>query len=119
MSDYVHASYLPLLSLNDRVNKVTATTPSIEASKLKKTKLYSNLSLEDIILELHERSVQFSSKQTKAKLETILVDEMHGVQRVPALLFDTPSLTLDDLNLSHYELSTIEPLHDIGNHIKY
>ena len=38
VSDYVHASYFPLLSLNNRVNKVTASTPSIEASNLKKTK---------------------------------------------------------------------------------
>ena len=118
ISDYVHASNCSLLSLNDRVNKVLATTTSQKASKLRKTKLYSDLSLEDIILELHERSVKFSSKHTKAILQPILTEEMHGVQRIPALLFDTPSLTMNDLNMSHYEVSTVEPLHDIGNHIK-
>ena len=118
ISDFVHASSLPLISLNDRVDKVLASLQSLKASKLKKTKLYTDLSIDNLILELQERGIKFSTKQRKDKIQNLLTEEMHGIQRLPALLFDNPTNTLNDTNLDQYEISTIEPLHDVGNHIK-
>lgn len=36
---------------------------------------------------------------------------------VPALLQPTPLTPIEDLNLQHYEISPIEPLHDIKGHL--
>ena len=118
ISDFVHASPLPLISLNDRVDKVLASLQSLKASKLKKTKLYTDLSIDNLILELQEHGIKFSTKQRKDKIQYLLTEEMHGIQRLPSLLFDNPTNTLNDMNLDHYEISTIEPLYDVGNHIK-
>ena len=107
-----------MISLNDRVDKVLASLQSLKASKLKKTKLYTDLSIDNLILQLQERGIKFSTKQRKDKIQYLLTEEMHGIQRLPSLLFDNPTNTLNDMNLDHYEISTIEPLHDVGNHIK-
>ena len=39
--------------------------------------------------------------------------EMHRIQRMPA-----PFASLDEINLSRYEILINEPLHDISNHFK-
>ena len=43
---------------------------------------------------------------------------MHGVQRVPALLYNDPMATLESINCSNYDIFGFEPLHDIGKHIE-
>ena len=43
---------------------------------------------------------------------------MHGVQRVPALLYTKPTSTLESMNCAKYEVLTFESLHDIGRHIE-
>ena len=43
---------------------------------------------------------------------------MHGIQRMPALLFPKSFAKLEDINLERYEILINEPLHDISNHIK-
>ena len=54
----------------------------------------------------------------KSQLEDLLKEELHGVQRVPALLFTTPDQTLESINCASYENLSFEPLHDIGKHIE-
>ena len=54
----------------------------------------------------------------KEDIQCIFTQELHGIQRVPALLFDNPTKTLEDIQLYQYEVSTIEPMHDVDNHIK-
>ena len=41
---------------------------------------------------------------------------MHGIQRLPALLFDNPLTTLDKVGLDQYEVLNNELLHDISHH---
>ena len=41
-----------------------------------------------------------------------------GIQRLPALLFYHPEISLPAANLNFYEILNNEPLHDISNHIK-
>ena len=43
---------------------------------------------------------------------------MHGIQRLPALWYDYPNHSMEELNLSHYEILPNEPLHDVSNYIK-
>ena len=50
ISDFVHTSYLPLMSLDDRVQKVMLTLQSRRASIAKKTKLYNDLKIDDLFL---------------------------------------------------------------------
>ena len=44
--------------------------------------------------------------------------EMHGIQRMPTLFFNTPFAWPDEINLSRYKILINEPLHDISNNIK-
>ena len=41
---------------------------------------------------------------------------MHGIQRLTALLFDNPQMTLDEVGLDQYVILNNEPLHDISHH---
>ena len=54
ISDFEHASCLSLISLHERVAKVLLTSRSQKAILAKKTKLYTDLAIEDLIIELHE-----------------------------------------------------------------
>ena len=42
---------------------------------------------------------------------------MRGIQRVPFLLYHNAIIFLDE-HLVKYEISSIEPMHDIAGHIK-
>ena len=66
-------------------------------------KLYSNLDKVDLIDELHQCKIKFFQNQTKGSLEKLLVKEMKGIQRGPAL--------------RSYEVLTNEPMHDIAGHL--
>jgi hypothetical protein len=46
-----------------------------------------------LIRELNARSIYKGEK--KKELEDLLKDELHGVQRVPALLLTSPNKTLE------------------------
>ena len=43
---------------------------------------------------------------------------MHGIQRMPALLFTTPFAQLDSIYLGKYDILVNEPPHYISNYIK-
>ena len=70
---------------------------------------------QNLIRELNARSIYDGEKK---ELEEILKTELHGVQRVPALLFPNPSENLESINCANYEILGFEPLHDIGKHIE-
>ena len=55
---------------------------------------------------------------TVKEMKELLVEEMHGVQRVPALLYSNPTSTMESYHSSNYEILPFEPLHDIGKHIE-
>ncbi|KAK3735229.1 hypothetical protein QZH41_008432 [Actinostola sp. cb2023] len=56
--------------------------------------------------------------KTKQELQDLLTREMHGMQRVPALIMNNPKANLKDIGLGDYEILPAEPLHDIGHHIE-
>ncbi len=65
--------------------------------------------------ELNARGIYEGN--TKKELEKLFTEELHGVQTVPALLYNNPTSTLESINCGKYKIS-FEPLHDIGKHIE-
>ena len=106
----------PHLSLSDRISKVRSTQASVSKFKKKLVKLYSNIKKDKVVQELHERKVSFTCKSSAKDLQEFLIKEMHGIQRLPALLFQNPTDNLDKLFLKHYGILNNEPLHDISHH---
>ena len=70
----------------------------------------------ELLQELNSRKIYEGEKQEE--LKKLLVDELHGVQRVPALLFTNPLANLASINSDKYEILPFEPLHDVGKHIE-
>ena len=58
-------------------------------SQKNKVKLYHGLKKDEVIAELHQRGLSFTCKGPGKDLQTILEYEMHGFQRLPALLFES------------------------------
>ena len=100
------------------VEKVKRTTNSVSCLERKSLKRYDNLKKPDIIDELHQQKVKFTSSLSQKQLIDLLLYEMHGISRFPSLLYDYPNHDLEELSLSQYETLPTEPLHDIFNHIK-
>ena len=109
---------LPYMSLQDRIDKIRCSVSTIIAMKKNNTKYFTNLKKDDIKCELIDRKVKFNLDAPVTDLRELLVDEMHGIQRLPALMFTKPDASLKDLNLEQYEILNNEPLHDLSNHTK-
>ena len=82
----------------------------------KSNKPLQHLDKPSLVRELTARGIYEGDK--KKELEDLLKEVMHGVQRVPALLYNDPMATLESINCSNYEILGFEPLHDIVKHIE-
>ena len=107
-----------VMSIKERIGKVKITTTSVSRLEKNITKLYENIKKIEIIDELHQRNVKFSSSLPQKDLMSLLQYEVHGIQQLPALLYGYPPKGLGDLNLEQYEILLNEPSHDISNYIK-
>ena len=113
-----HTSKLPYMSLQNRIDHFLVSQASKEISNSRQLKLFDNLTKDAIVQELHERNVKFTCTSSAKDLNALLENEVHGVQRVPALMYNNPLDTLASLNLLKYEILLTEPLHDISNQTK-
>ena len=75
-----------------------------------------DLTVQELRKELTARGVHVG-KKLKPELTLQFNELRQGLNDVPALLQSTPQAQLKDLNLERYEISPIEPLHDIKGHI--
>ena len=116
VKDYVYSSYRKIYSDQDRQKKIIKTSGSRRRSKGGSVKLYDKLDKDELTRELIEMDVDFD-KYTMKVLKEVLTKEMHGMQRVPSLLFNNPEGDINSLGLESYEILACEPLHDIMNHI--
>ena len=82
----------------------------------KANKPFQDLNRNELIRELSARGIYEGN--TKDELQNLLKEELHGVQRVPALLHTNPELSLHEINCGNYEILGFEPLHDISHHIE-
>ena len=71
-----------------------------------------NLKLKELKIELELRGLATVGKQ-KPQLEKEFDDLKRGIVNVPALLQGVPDKPLQDFSLEHYEISPVEPLHDV------
>ena len=78
----------PLLSLQDRVSKVLMSCGAYSRIVDGNTKLFSKLSKTEVVEELRQRSIKFTCQSTTKELQGLLDCEMHGIQRLPAVLFN-------------------------------
>jgi hypothetical protein len=104
------------MSLTERQQLVLSGPLGRKNSLAKVSKPFQNLKKDELIRELNAR--QIYEGETKKDLEKLLTEELHGVQRVPALLYTNPTSTLESINCGKYEVLSFEPLHDIGKHIE-
>ena len=104
------------LSLADRQELVLKGALGRKNSLAKLRKPLKGLNKESLIAELSSRGIY--QGDNKRELDELLTEEMHGVQRVPALLFNKPTGDLESINCSQYEILGFEPLYDIGKHIE-
>ena len=64
------------------------------------------------------KSQGLTTDGNKSDLTKILQKEMKGLIRVPALCFTRPTKQLEDLNLEHYEIASVEPMHEVSHSSK-
>ena len=117
-SDFAYAHSQEHISLQDRISKIRASAQSVKKLQNHSLKLYDNLKRSNIEAELRDRNIKTYLSMTQEQLRKLLDNEMHGMQRLPSLMFNNPLSDLSELNLPSYEILPHEPLHDISNHIK-
>ena len=116
IDDLAHTQGCPLYSIQERVDIVMKHGTVCRRKTLKgKTKPLAGLSRPDLEQELAARGIY--DGKTKQDLQRLL-EEMHAIQRLPALLVCKPKAPLNELHLENYEILPVEPIHDVGHHIE-
>ena len=75
-----------------------------------------NLKIQELRMELEKRGLSTARKR-KPELERNFDELRRGIVNVPALLQGAPETPLVDLCLDKYEISPVEPLHDLKGHL--
>ena len=78
----------PLLSLQDRVSKVLMPSGVYSRIVNGNTKLFSKLSKTEAVEELRQCSIKFTCQSATKELQGLIDCEMHGIKRLPAVLFN-------------------------------
>ena len=104
MYELNYAFRCPHIYLNDRQELVFAGPCGKANSMAKSNKPFHKLTKHDLVKELNARSIFDGDK--KSQLEDLLKEELHGVQRVPALLSDQ---TLESINCASYRFLVLNP----------
>eukprot|EP00731_Ephydatia_muelleri_P009839 Em0005g425a len=109
--DIVHCYRSPKLSFKDRQEFVLkgASWENNNATP------FDGLSIEQLRVELARRCIDIKGKK-RPQLDKDFEELKMGIVSVPALLQTNPTESLESLNLVQYEVSPLEPLHDIKGH---
>ena len=103
------------LSLQDRVDTVLKG-PAGRSRRNGGIKPFQGLTENQLANECRAHGLDEGGK--KKELEERLSEQLGGIQRLPAMLLPPNPPSLEDLNLSQYEVLPTEPLHDVKDHIK-
>ena len=104
------------ITLQERQQMVLKGRLGLQRSLALHPKPFANLKKEDLKVEVMGRGLQVDGEK-KECYHKALTSELAGQCRVPALLFNAPKTTLEDLGVSKYEILPCEPMHDLSNHI--
>ena len=89
-----------------------------EAWKLVPPKPLDDLLIGPLRKELQKHGV--STKDMKrTELDKTFQELRMGINNLPALLFCCPNASLESLHIDKYEISPLEPLHDLKGHISH
>ena len=114
-----YALNCPYLTLEDKRTKILYGAVSGNKTMLYKLKPLDRLTKTELLDELVSRGLCTGTENfTKDVLQNLLTQEMRGIQCVPALCFNNPEETMEDLGISSYEVLPCESMHDIGNFIQ-
>ena len=75
-----------------------------------------NLKVHELRMEIEKRGL-LTARKKKPQLENEFNELRRGITNVPALLQGTPETPLEELCLANYEISPVEPLHDLKGHL--
>ena len=115
---YIHSNKLTLQTLSERIDIINMSQNAQSKSKTGNLKLFDHLKKHEIVEELNIRNVKFLVQDSSKDLQDLLDATVHGIQHVPAILFNNFDTSLSDIKLQNYEILFTEPLHDVSNHIK-
>jgi len=113
--DLAYSFHCTTVSLDDCQKIVLKGPIGKRNSLLQKPKPFTALQKPELELELAGRGIY--DGKTKKEMQKLLEEDLHGVSRVPALLFSSPQSSLESLNPGSYEVLPCEPMHDIAHHI--
>ena len=116
-NDVAHVLHQPIMGVKERIQKVLTTKSSQAKTKLNNLHMFSKLKKHEVEIELQERNIKYYCEKKGDELQQKLRSEMHGIQRVPALLFTEPEVSPEKLLFESYEILPCEPLHDVKGHI--
>ena len=103
------------LSLQDRVD-IVQTGPAGNSFKNGGLKPFQGLTVRELTEECIARGLP--AHGDKSEMQHHLSSALGGIQRLPSVLLLPEKPSLQDLNLSFYEILPTEPLHDVKEHIK-
>ena len=114
-SDHVASLRAPQITLEERRKKVIAG-PAGKERRNGGVQPFQQMSKDDLIRECKGRNLP-TGGLLKPALQSQLREELKGIQRVPALCFPDQTTSMNDLNLTQYEVVPVEPLHGLKEHI--
>ena len=118
MHDFVRCGYAPHVTLKDRVERVNQGIWGRRKS-IGTLHPFAGLNKVQLKQELNSRNIYNFNDNNKETMNKLLRHHLKGVQRVPSLFYSSPSIhNFHELHLENYEVSGVEPLHDIAGHIK-
>ena len=108
---------LPLISMDERIERILGGYWSKSRSEKKCLYPLKELTKNQLQVEMQARgdTKMYSNVEEMREEFTHM---MAGIQRVPAIIFENPSKTLQELGLPSYEVMSVEPMHDCATHIK-
>ena len=100
---YTHVCNLPILSLQDRVNKIVKTPASLSKPNQNKTNLYNKIKKHETVEELRQRNAKFLNTLPAMELQSFDF-EMHGIQRP---IYYLPCCLDKAISVSSLSISTL------------
>ena len=79
-------------------------------------KPFNKLSVQSLRRELQSRAIDIRGK-LRFELDRIMETLRKGIKSFPALPQPNPDVSLQELQLEHYEISVVEPLRDFKGHM--